>query len=50
MVLLASDFDKSKYFKAADLNSEKKFRIKSVSVEEIGTDNKGAQAGALVHQ
>jgi hypothetical protein len=40
MVLLASDFDKSKYFKAADLNSEKKFRIKSVSVEEIGTDNK----------
>jgi hypothetical protein len=40
MVLLASDFDKSKYFKAADLNGEKKFRIKSVSVEEIGTDKK----------
>jgi hypothetical protein len=40
MVLLASDFDKSKYFKAADFNGEKKFRIKSVSVEEIGTDKK----------
>jgi len=40
MVLLASDFDKSKYFKAADLSGEKKFRIKSVSVEEIGTENK----------
>jgi hypothetical protein len=40
MVLLASDFDRSRFFKAADLNSEKKFRIKSVSVEEIGTDRK----------
>ena len=40
MVLLARDFDKSKYLKAADLNGEKKFRIKSVSVEEIGTDKK----------
>ena len=36
MVLLASDFDKSKYFKAADLEHEKKFRIKSVTKETIG--------------
>jgi hypothetical protein len=39
-MLLASEFDKSKYLKAADLNNEKKFRIKSVSVEEIGADKK----------
>jgi hypothetical protein len=40
MVLLASDFDKSRFLKAADLSGEKKFRIKSVTVEEIGTDKK----------
>ena len=40
MVLLASSFDKSKYLKAADLSDEKKFRIKSVSVEEIGNEKK----------
>jgi hypothetical protein len=40
MVLLASDFDRSRFLKAGDLSSEKKFRIKSVSVEEIGTDKK----------
>ena len=33
-------FDKSRFLKAADLSGEKKFRIKSVSVEEIGTDKK----------
>jgi hypothetical protein len=36
MVLLASDFCKSRFLKAGDLGGEKKFRIKSVSVEEIG--------------
>jgi hypothetical protein len=35
-MLLASQFDKSRFLKAADLDGEKKFRIKSVSVEEIG--------------
>jgi hypothetical protein len=40
MVLLASEFDKSRFLKAADLSGEKKFRIKSVTVEEIGTDRK----------
>ena len=33
MVLLASDFDKSKYFRAEDLKAAKKFRIKAVTVE-----------------
>ena len=36
MVLLASNFDKSKYLKAADLNKEKKFRIKSATDEVVG--------------
>jgi hypothetical protein len=35
-MLLASEFDKSRFLKAGDLGGEKKFRIKSVSVEEIG--------------
>ena len=39
MVLLASDYDKSRYFKAADLEREKKFRIKSVTEEAFGTDS-----------
>ena len=34
-MLLASDYDKSKYFKAADLDREKKFRIKTVTEEEL---------------
>ena len=38
MVLLASDFDQSKYLKAADLPQEKKFRIKHVTEEQIGPD------------
>jgi hypothetical protein len=37
MVLLASDYDQSKYFKAADLTQEKKMRIKDVTEEWIGT-------------
>lgn len=35
-MLLASEFDKSKYLKATDLDHEKKFRIKSVTAEELG--------------
>src|SRR5215510_1685471 len=36
MVLLASDYDQSRFLKAADLPGEKKFRIKSVTEEEVG--------------
>ena len=36
MVLLASDFDQSRYFKAEDVGTEKKLRIKNVSEELIG--------------
>src|SRR5262245_7303709 len=36
MVLLASNFDKSKYLKATDLDKEKKFRIKSATNEVVG--------------
>jgi hypothetical protein len=36
MVLLASAYDQSKYFKAADLPAEKKLKIKSVTEELIG--------------
>jgi hypothetical protein len=38
MALLASDFDQSRFFKAADLEQEKRLKIKSVSAEEIGPD------------
>ena len=37
MVLLASDFDKSRYFKAADIEGEKRLRIKGVTAEDVGT-------------
>jgi len=36
MVLLASEFDQSRFLKAADLLREKKFRIKEVTAEIIG--------------
>jgi hypothetical protein len=36
MVLLASTYDQSKFLKAEDLPTEKKFRIKSVTEEEVG--------------
>ena|SRR6516165_4121108 len=36
MVLLESDFDQSRYFKAEDVATEKKLRIKNVSQELIG--------------
>jgi len=37
MVLLASEFDNSRFLKAADVPSEKKFRIKNVTAEVFGT-------------
>jgi hypothetical protein len=36
MVLLASQYDQSRFFKAADVTQEKKLRIKSVTEEMIG--------------
>jgi len=36
MVLLASAYDQSRYFKAADLQEEKKLRIKEATEEQIG--------------
>jgi hypothetical protein len=36
MVLLASNYDQSRFLKAGDLSAEKKFRIKSVTEEEVG--------------
>jgi hypothetical protein len=36
MVILASEFDKSKYLRAEDLKAEKKLRIEKVTVEVIG--------------
>jgi hypothetical protein len=38
MVLLASSYDQARFFKAADLDREKKFRIKSVTEELIGAE------------
>ena len=38
MVLLASAYDQSRFLKAADLRAEKKFRIKTVTEELVGTD------------
>ena len=35
-MLLASDYDRSKFLKASDLDREKKYRIKSVTAEELG--------------
>jgi len=40
MVLLASEFDKSKYLRAEDLKVEKKFKIKAVTVEVVVNDRK----------
>ena len=36
MILLASSYDTSKFFKAADLEAEKKLRIKTVTEEVVG--------------
>src|SRR5262249_45867084 len=38
VVLLASQYDQSRYFKAADLATEKKLKIKNVTEEVIGVD------------
>jgi hypothetical protein len=46
-MVLASDFDKSKYFRAEDLQSEKKFRIKEVTVDEIA-NNRGEKEDKLI--
>jgi hypothetical protein len=35
-MVLASSYDQSKYFKAADLEAEKKLRIESVTEEQVG--------------
>jgi hypothetical protein len=35
-MLLASDYDKSRFLKAEDFDREKKFRIKAVTEEEVG--------------
>ena len=35
-MLLASDYDKTRFLKADDLKQEKKFRIKAVTPEELG--------------
>ena len=36
MVLLASDYDKSNFLKADELDGERKFRIKVVTAEDVG--------------
>ena len=46
-MLLASDYDKSKYFKATDLDREKKFRIKTVTSDEL-TDSTGKKEKKLI--
>jgi hypothetical protein len=38
MVLLASNYDQSRFLNAVDLAGEKKFRIKEVTEEEVGQD------------
>jgi hypothetical protein len=43
VVLLASEYDKSKYLKAEDLPHEKKFRIKNVTEESVGVDREKEQ-------
>jgi hypothetical protein len=39
-MLLASAYDQSRYFKAADNQAEKKLRVKDVTEEEIGVEKK----------
>jgi hypothetical protein len=47
MVLLASDYDKSKYLRAEDLPREKKFRIKSAT-EELVKGDRGEEKKLVV--
>ena len=46
MVLLASDYDKSKYWRGEDLQQEKKFRIKAVT--EAVFENNGRTEKKIV--
>src|SRR5215831_13896903 len=46
MVVLASDFDKSKYLRAEDLKAEKKFRIKEVTVEGMADKEQKLTSGS----
>jgi hypothetical protein len=48
MVLLASEFDKSKYLRAEDLPTAKKFRIKDVTVETIKSGEHGEEDQLVV--
>jgi hypothetical protein len=50
-MLLASNYDQSRYFKAEDVTAEKKLRIKNVSEELIGMGaEKEKKLVVLVHQ
>src|SRR5262249_519084 len=40
MVLLSSSFDQSKYLSAEDIKAPKKVRIKAVTVDKLGEDQK----------
>jgi hypothetical protein len=46
-MLLASDFDKSKYFRGTDLDREKKFRIKEVT-SGVFTNEQGEKEEKLI--
>jgi hypothetical protein len=49
-MLLASDYDKSKFLKSEDIgDGERKFRIKDVTEEEVG-EKKEKKARRLVYQ
>ena len=49
-MLLASAYDQSRYFKAADMQADKKLRIKDVTEEEIGVGQRqGEETLRLVH-
>ena len=48
MVLRASDFDQSRFFKAEGYKQEKKFRIKEVTSEEFKGDEDGKSEKKLL--
>jgi hypothetical protein len=39
MVLLASNYDQSRFFKAEDVTTDKKLKIKAITEEEVGIGN-----------
>src|SRR3974377_69738 len=47
-MLLASSFDMSNFFKAADLTAEKKLKIKNVTAEDVGV-GKDKERKLVVH-